>query len=362
MFDAAPFIRKPNRYILARFIVLFSLLITASSPALSTQILKIYTWAEYMDPQIIAQFEQEFDTEVELSYFESDQSRDEQMAVVAGRGYDLLLLNSIRVKRYGNRKWIEPLDKTLIPNIQYIDPQWIHAFEGVDEYAVPYFWGTMGIAYRKDLVPAGFDSWMDLLNPDERLRNKITMTSDSRELTAIALAATGHSVNSGKSSHLKDAREVLLEQRPFIKQYTYPSLSEDSSLLDGTVWAASMYSGDTLMLQEQDENIAYTLPKEGGLLWADYFTVAQASTNKILAHQFLNFINQPAIAARLAEWVFYATPNLAAANLMSNDYTNNTVINPNSEQLKNSEFIQPLSPRTQKKVNSIGADLLRGYR
>lgn len=344
---------------LARFSVLTTLLIVVSLPASAQQTLKVFTWAEYMDPDVVAEFEEEFHAKVKFDYFESDQARDEQLAAVAGRGYDVLLINSTQVERYGKRGWLEPIDWAAISNARHVDPDWMNAFTDVETYAVPYFWGTLGIAYRKDLFPQGFDSWMDLLNPDESLRDKIIMINDSRELTALALKALGHSANSNISSHLNEARDVLMGQREYVTQYAYPTLGEESVLITGEVWAASMYSGDVMTLQEQDENIEYYLPDEGGLLWVDYFTVAQSSDNKTLAHQFLDFINRPGVAARLAEWVNYASPNLAASALMSEEYLNNSVINPASVQLENSGFVQPLAPRARKKVNTIGAELFR---
>lgn len=338
------------------------LLMSAPLQALAQQALKIYTWSEYIDPEVVTEFEEEFDATLIFNYFESDQARDEELAAVAGRSYDLLLINSVQVERYGKRGWVDPIDWAAIPNARHLDPKWMSAFAGVETYAVPYFWGTLGIAYRQDLFPDGFNSWMDLLKPEESLRDRIIMINDSRELTALALKAAGHSANSSETGHLSEAHNLLMAQRSYVQQYAYPTLGEDSALLSGEVWAASMYSGDVMMLQDQDERIEYSLPKEGGLMWVDYFTVAQSSDKKMLAHQFLDFINRPSIAARLAEWVYYATPNMAAAKLMPGEYLDNPVINPTPSQLIDSEFIQPMPSRARKKVNAIGAQLFRDYR
>ena len=352
--------KKLGRQLSILFVTLI-ILVGTSTSVLAQQSLKIYTWSEYIDPEIVAEFEQEFDVKLDFSYFESDQARDEELAAVAGQGYDLLLINSTQVERYGKRGWLEPIDWTAIPNSRFFAPKWTTAFASVDTYAVPYFWGTMGIAYRKDLIPEGFDTWMELFKPKQALHDKILMINDSRELIALALKAAGHSANSNESSHISDARDLLLAQRPYVQQYAYPNILGDSTLLSGDVWVATMYSGDAMVLQDQDENIAYSLPEEGGLIWVDYFTVARSSNNKVLAYTFLNFINRPKIAARLAEWVFYASPNVAAAQLMSAEYINNEVINPNAGLLKSSEYVQPMSPRARKKINSSGAELFREF-
>lgn len=330
-------------------------------PAYAERQLNIFTWSEYIDPDVVKEFEELYDARVEFSYFESDRARDEKLVAVAAQGFDLFLVNSTQVERYGKRGWLAPIDWNLVPNSENIDTKWMTAFNGVETYAVPYFWGTMGIAYRKDMIPQGFTSWMDLLEPIEELEGKILMVADSRELTAIALKSANFPVNTNDSRHLRQARNLLMAQKPFVKGYAYPSLDEQSIMSTGEIWAATMYSGDVLMLQEHDDHIAYSIPEEGALLWIDYLTIAQTSQNKVLAHQFLNFINRADIAARLAEWVYYASPNLAAVPLISEEHKANKTIHPDANTLDKSEFIRPIAPRTSRTINNIGAELFRDF-
>lgn len=333
------------------------LVLTASMSVSATESLKIYTWSEYIDPDVVAEFEKTFDTRLEFTYFESDQGRDEELALNAGRGFDLLMINSLQINTYIRRGWLAPINWKSVPNGQYIEERWKNGFEGSAKYAVPYFWGTMGIAYRSDLYPDGFKTWISLLEPQESLREKLLMINDSRELMAFALKSQGFSANSQDRQRIAQAAEILRQQKPYVLKYGYPMLNETSPLIDGTIWAAAMYSGDALMLQDLDDRIAYSLPKEGGLIWVDYFTVAQSSQNKELAFTFLDFINEPKIAARQAEYVYYATPNIAAMEFVSQEYQNNSVIFPSENDLENSEFLLPLPPRTRKKINVVGTEL-----
>ncbi len=174
---------------------------------------------------------------------------------------------------------------------------------------------------------------------------------------AFALKSQGFSANSKNSEQIAQVTEILRKQKPYVLKYGYPMLNETSVMINGAIWAATMYSGDVLMLQKFDERIAYSLPKEGGLIWADYFTVAQSSLNKELAFVFLNFINEPKIAARLAEYVNYATPNTAAMDFVSQGYRDNPVIFPSKHDLEKSELIQALPPRIRKKINVVGTEI-----
>ena len=332
-------------------------LMTASMTVSATETLKIYTWPEYINPDVVAEFEEMFDARLDFTYFESDQARDEELALNAGHGFDLITINSVQVDTYIRRGWLEPINWNTVTNVKYLEDRWKNGFEGNADYAIPYFWGTLGIAYRSDLYPDGFKTWMDLLEPQESLHQKILMINDSRELMAIALKSQGFSANSQNSEHIAQVRGILTSQKPYVLKYGYPTLNETSPMIDGTIWAAPMYSGDVLMLQGFDDRIAYSLPQEGGLIWVDYFTVAQSSQNKELAFMFLNFINEPKIAARQAEYVNYATPNTAAMDYVSQEYRDNPVIFPSKHDLEKSEFILPLLPRTRKKINVVGTEL-----
>ena len=345
---------------IAELLLVGFIFMSVSVPAFANNQLHILTWFECINPELVEEFESLHNVQMLFSYFESDQARDEAVASVDAQGYDLSLINSLKVEGYGARGWLQALDQDQLPYTRNIDTKWKSAFEGVETYGVPYFWGTLGIAYRKDLLPDGFDSWIEILQPDEKRKGKILMIGDARELTSIALKTAGLSPNTNNIDHLKKARKLLQDQRPFV-EYAYPTMDENSVMLTGEVWAASMYNGDALALQEHSENIAYMAPNEGTLVWIDYFAIAQATNNKPLAHQVLNFINRPDIAARNAEWVYFASPNVATKPYLSAAYLSNTIIHPENHVLENSDHIRPIAPRMTKYINSIDAELFRDF-
>jgi spermidine/putrescine transport system substrate-binding protein len=324
------------------------------------QELVVLTWSEYLDPDVVNEFENKFNAKIKFAYYESDDSRTELLVAGEGKGYDVVLTSGLDVQKYVRQGWLEPKRNLSIPNDRHIKPRWIDAFPKTETHAMPYFWGTLGIAYRKDLVPKPITSWNDLLNPPEELRGKIVMNRYSRDLMAAALKALGHSINSNDRDELKAAENLLRAQKPYVKAYSYVVLTEESALVKGDIVASMIFNGDALMLQEHHPDIEYALPSEGGNIWVDYFAVLRASYKKELASAFLNFLNEPKIAARNAEFVNYATPNTAAEQYLPDEYFANPVIYPPEDQLSKSEFYKPLSPRAQKLTNSIIAQLIVG--
>ena len=325
-------------------VIAFSCPVYASEP---TELVFL-NWSEYMDPQILEEFEQRTGVVVTQTYFESDAARDELLLETGGRGFDLALLNGISIRVLAKRGWLEPIDETDIPNLRHVDPRWRTVHKQAEVYSVPYLRGTLGIAYPQDLVPFSVSSWMDLLRPVEALKGRVAMNSDTRDLIGVALKALGYSLNSTNTQELNDAERLLQAQAPAVKTYKIISRDENSALVNGQVAISIMYNGDALMVQECHDEIAFVLPKEGGNIWVDYISVLSASTNKFAAKQFINFLNEPEIAARLAQFVHYATPNLAAEALLPPEFTSDPVIYPSNKALEKSETYHRLPVQTQK--------------
>lgn len=311
------------------------------------------SWSEYIDPELIMEFEARCDCTVKEVYFESDDARDNILVNSNATGYDVMMVNGVRMSTYVNRGWLAPVTPDEVPNLKHIYPKWLDAFADVRGHGAPYFWGSLGIAYRSDLVEYEITSMLDLLRPAPELHGKILMINGSRDLIGMTLKALGYSANTGDLEQLREAQALLLEQKPAVIGYDYVSLTENSSLLTGDVWATMMYSGDALMLADIDENVKYVVPSEGTILWVDYLTIASNSNNKGLAADFINFLNEPEIAARLAEWVFHASPNRAAEAYLPADLLEDPVIYPDIEGMERSEFMRPLPPRVQRSLNNI---------
>src|SRR5690554_81188 len=333
--------------------LLLTLFLLTTVGSVQAKELVFLNWADYMDPEIILEFKQRTGITVKQSYFDSDTSRDELLLETDAKGFDIALMNAASMKILANRGWLDPLDEQSIPNLKHINPYWRSEPQDNKTFGAPYFWGTIGIVYRKDLVPSTVSSWMDLLQPTPALHGKISMIGDSADLIGIALKALGYSLNSIDEKELKEAEALLRAQAPAVKTYRYLSLNDDSALLTGQIVMSMMYNGDALMLKKHNENIAFVLPKEGGNIWTDFLSVLSSSPRKAEAKQFINFLNEPEIAARQAMYVHYATPNLAAQKLLPQDFKDNPIIYPSQESLKNSEAYLRLPARAQKNRAAI---------
>jgi len=335
------------------------LLCLASSPALAQAQLTILNWPDYTDSEVLEAFEREHQVRLNLVYFATDDDRDALLAQAQGQGYDVALINGSGLASYARRGWLEPLDTGALTQLGHVVPRWRSAYEASETHGVPYLWGTLGIAYRRDLVPDPPLRWMDLFEPGEALHGLIVMVDTARVVVAMGLKALGHSANSIELEALAAVEALMMAQRPMVKAYGYVDITEDSALITGEVAAAMMYSGDALALAEQHEDVVFVVPEEGGELWADYWTVMSSSPNKDLAWAFIDFMTRPENAARSSLSLNYPSPNLGAEALLPREFLEHPAIYPQGATLERSEVLAPLPPRITRRITEIHQRVLR---
>ena len=336
-------------------LVLFLVLVTSSKAA--EKELTILNWSEYISADMLKSFEKKYKVKVKEVYFESDDARDQILLETKGKGFDLILVNGSIFKSYKHHGWLQPIDSKSIPNLRHIEKRWLEIFKPAVGYSVPYFWGTLGIAYRKDMVSKPITSWKQIFVPEKELQGKVLMVKSSRDLIGMGLKSLGYSTNSESKKELAEVEALLMKHRPYVARFGYISLEKNSSLVTGEIVAATVYGGDALNVAEHNKNITYVIPEEGGHIWVDYFALSSSATNKPLAMNFLNFINQPRWAAKNAEEMYFATPNKSAKKHLSKEHLNNPVIYPSKTLLQKSEMHTELTA----KANRLRARIFLNY-
>ena len=308
-------------------------------------VLRLLNWSEYMDPDLLHAFEQETGITVEELYFENDLARDQMVLETdGGEGFDLFVLDDLILPFYIDRGWVARLDPERIPNLSNIDPRWRSLGPEFEHYAAPYFWGTLGIAYRADLTAEAMTSWRQFLDPSEDLQGRLVMLTDPYDMVGAALFALGHRYNTPVDAELEAAAALLERQRPHLYAYGYLALTEESDLVTGDVYAATMYSGEALYLQQFNEHIRYVIPDEGSRIWVDFVAVAEASTQKDAAMRFIDFLNEPENAAQLAQYVYFASPNVAAEAFLPDEFLNDEIVYPPADVLERCVFYDASMP------------------
>lgn len=321
--------------------------------------LRLFIWENYFPAELLTEFKDKHGVKVEQIYYETDELKDETLInTKGGQGLDLIVGSRASFKEYAKHGWLLKYQNDDLKNLSHIDERWMPQ-DALSNYSLPYLWGTVGIAYRKDKVAKPIETWSDLFQPEQSLNQKIMMIEDSRDTIGLALKSLGFSINSTDKNELKAAKKLLLAQKPFVKTYSYPELDETSSIVTGGTWATMIYNGDAILLKEFNENIEFVVPKEGTNLWVDDIAVLRHSNNQDAALKFIDFINEPMNAAKIAQYLYYATPNKSAKKHLEPDFIADNRIYPSEEIMTKSEFFKELSPKQLKKRNDIFLKLVK---
>lgn len=348
------FRNKPGNKIKA---LLLGLLAMAPLSALSAETaatteevtLKFFNWPDYIAPEVLANFEKEHHIKVEVVAYESDELKDDLLLRTnGGEGMDLIL--SARHSMVGliDRQWVLPLDANSLPNRHNLMTRFETDRNKVKDYAIPYMWGTMGIAWRKDKLTKPLTTWKEFFNPAPELKGHIMTMNDSKDAIGMALKAAGYSANDTNPEALAKAQALLKTQKPSVLKYGYPALDKTSEMLGAEVWVAMLYNGDAITLKNLNNNIEYKVPREGGNIWVDYLAVLSKSKHPKEALAFLNYLCDPTVAAKNAEALNFAPANETAESKLPIDFLKNRLIYPPKAALGHSEVYTDLTPEEQK--------------
>ncbi|NQY92635.1 MAG: spermidine/putrescine ABC transporter substrate-binding protein [Campylobacteraceae bacterium] len=314
--------------------ILLLIFISSSFVYSKESVLKIYSWTDYIDISILKNFVAKTGIKIEYDMYTSNEEMYEN---IKKKNYDLVFPSTDYVSKLKKEGLIQKISKTKLQNLKNIDPELLN-----DQlYSIPYFWGTTGIVYDEKSLGFKITTWSDLW--DERLKNKLAISEDMKDMFAIALKKLGYSANSQNEDEIRQAYLELLKLIPNVKTIgsnvkVIGSADLENDFINKHILASISYNGDIVEFIDSNKDLKYIYPEEGVLKWMDNIVILKNSQNEKLVYDFLNFILSPEVAKVNAQTIGFATPNLKAKMLLTADILNNQVIYPSSADLENSEF------------------------
>ena len=334
---------------------LLALCLLLPAGAMAQEVVNVFNWEDYIDESVLELFEQE--TGIHVNYMCFTQNEDMIVQVEANPGaFDLVFPSEYMVERLMNKGLLAEINYDNIPNFQYIaDNLKNPSYDANNAHSVPYMWGTLGILYNTELVDDPVESWGILFEEpyQEKYRNSVFMMDSLRDGLGLALRYLGYSMNSNNFVELNAAKDLLIAQKQsgVVKAYQMDEIKDKMVAGEGAL--AVMYSGDAQYSIDLNDKLAYAVPREGSNIWVDCMVIPQSAKNKENAEKLIDFLCRPDIAQMNCEYIWYSSPNTAAIELMGEEYTENSVMNPAEETVANCEYYHDLDASAQVIWNAL---------
>jgi spermidine/putrescine-binding protein len=301
-----------------------------TGPELADQ-LSVYNWADYIDEELLTQYEEAYGVEIIYDTFASNEDLLAKLQAGA-TGYDVIFPSDYMVSQMIELGLLAEIDTADLPNFANIGEDFKNApFDPGNQHCVPYQWGTTGIAYRAGhpyFTENPPDSWAYLFDPallEQYAGGGINVLNDQRELIGAALFYLGHSPNSTDEAELNEARDLILAAKPHWKTFNSEDY-DDSLLIADEVVLSQSWSGDAAnaAFNTTDEatgetNWLYAIPNEGAVKWMDNACITAFSERKETALHFINYLLEAENAAAISNFTYYASPNEAAKEFINPD-------------------------------------------
>lgn len=329
---------------------------TTDHSSSNRETITVLNYGKYLDPDAIQQFESE--TGITVKYEEYESPEEMYTKYKAGSiDYDLICTSEYMIERLIKENEVDEIDYSALGNYANVNPDIIDlcgSFDPEHKYVLPYFYGTVGILYNKTMVDeADVQSWDALWN--KKYTNEIIQQNSVRDAFMPALSKLGYSINTTDPSELREALDLLIKEKPLVYAYMVDETGDE--MIAGNAALAVVYSGEAAYAMDFNDDLDYSVPKEGSNLWIDSWFIPKSCKNQVAAQKFLDFLCRDDIASLNFEYVYYSSPILSVRENQDEDIKNDEVINPSHETLKRCEVYQALSEKDSTYYSNLWQEL-----
>ena len=305
--------------------------------------LNVFNWSAYIDPETVPKFEAAVGARVRYGIYESN---EEMLARVMGgnSGWDIVFPTDYLVKPMIANGLLAPIRRELLPNLAQLEPGFQQPeWDPELKWSVPYMVTAAGIAYNRKLNPPP-KAWADMW--DERLRGRMTMLDDPFDTIGACLKKLGLSVNTSDARELQRASTEAIRQKPLLRAYLNAEVRDQ--LVSGDVMAAHMWNTTAQQAMDSSRDVGFVYPAEGYAVYPDCSVILRESKRQELAHQFINFLLRPDIAAANALAARTTTTNAGARKILPAVFRDNPTLYPSAAVVAQGEWARTVDPATQR--------------
>jgi len=350
--------------------------IALSVPASAQErVVNFYNWSNYMAPGVLEDFTKETGIRVVYDTFDANETLETRL--LAGKsGYDVVVPTAYFLQRQIAAKIFQKLDKTKLPNLanawEAVTDR-LNVYDPGNAFAANYMWGTTGIGYNvkaveKILGPGvKIDSWDMVFKPENLAKFKdcgVHMLDSADDILPAALNTLGLDPNSTKQADLDKAADLVSRVRSSVRKFH--SSEYLSALATGEICLVVGWSGDIVQARARAEEakngveIGYAIPKEGAQMFFDNLAIPADAPHVAEAHELINYLYRPEVAAKNSDFLGYANGNLASQRLVDPKILNDKTIYPDDAMLAKLFVITARDAPTQRVINRLWTKVKTG--
>ena len=284
---------------------------------------KLFTWAEYDDPEVMSTF-----GNIEITIFNSMEEAIQKLVTAGGNGgYDMVCPTGVYIPQMAGENLLQPLDLSRVTNFKNLDPAYTNqTWDPGNKYSVCKDWGSTGWIYDKTIVTREIKTWADFIDVAMNEASGNTSVLDAPvDVCGIYFWANGIDWTTNDPAQLSACEDFMVNQfAQHIKAFdSYPGIN----LAQGNYALSQAWNGDArqglLSIASAGGDPAdYGYAAVGAPeteLWMDNWVILKDAANIDAAYNFINYILEPAVSAKEIAFHGYNTAVLGSRELLPAD-------------------------------------------
>jgi len=324
-------------------------------------------WPDYMDVDTVTKTHPTIDaftkkTGVKVNYTEDYNDNDEFYAKVrpvlaagSDTGRDLWVSTDWMVARLIRLDYVQKFDLANLSNHGNVEDALLNVpFDKGRLYSLPWQTGFTGIAWNPAATGGKKVESMDQLLTDRSLKGKVTLLTEMRDTVGLVLVEQGKNLASFTDADFDAACAELQKAKDAGQIKGFTGNDYTKALASGDTAACMAWSGDIVQLKLDNPRLGFALPQKGFLVWSDNFVIPNLAKHKKNAETLINYYYNPAVMAKVIEYVNYVASVKGVRPLMEKidpAVAKNQLIIPSQETLSRSHVFRGLSAAEEASYN-----------
>lgn len=308
--------------------------------------LNIYNWGNYTNPEMIEKFEKEYDIDVTLDGYDSNET---MLAKVkeGGTGYDIVVPGDYMVAVMIEEGLLAEINAAEMENFKNVDPKWVDVYwDPGRKYSVPYQWGTTSFTVDSEVYDGDINTLGILFDTPEPLKGRINMLNDMNDVINAALRYLDYPRCNSNPEQMREVTELLLKAKDDWRTMDYAVIEK---LTSKDVDVSQSWNGAAMRARADRPTLTYAYPKEGFTGWMDNVAVLADAPNMENAKLFVNFMMDPENAAMTSNFDRYANGIVGSEEFMD------------AEMLDAPEIVMPAGAPAPDFVKPCSKDVVELY-